>query len=57
LEKFVWTTFWDIIFDTESMAIHHPLQRSPSDLFKPTFFEKRQQKMEERLEILDDPDA
>ncbi|MDI9878789.1 VRR-NUC domain-containing protein [Flectobacillus longus] len=49
--------FWDIIFDTESMAIHHPLQRSPSDLFKPTFFEKRKQKMEERLEILDDPDA
>jgi len=49
--------FWDIIFDTESMAIHHPLQRSPSDLFKPTFFEKRRQKMEERLEILEDPDT
>ena len=36
--------FWDIIFDTDSLAIHHPLQRSPSDLFKPTFFEKRKEK-------------
>ncbi|MCU0470794.1 MAG: VRR-NUC domain-containing protein, partial [Arcicella sp.] len=40
--------FWDIIFDTDTLAIHHPLQRSPSDLFKPTFFEKRKEKMEER---------
>ena len=48
--------FWDIIFDTESMAIHHPLQRSPSDLFKPTFFEKRKTKMEERLKVLEDSD-
>jgi hypothetical protein len=49
--------FWDIIFDTDSLAIHHPLQRSPSDLFKPTFFEKRKEKMEERLKILEDEDA
>ena len=49
--------FWDIIFDTESLAIHHPLQRSPSDLFKPTFFEKRKEKMEERLKMLEDEDA
>ncbi|MFC0181386.1 VRR-NUC domain-containing protein [Pseudarcicella hirudinis] len=46
--------FWDIIFDTETLAIHHPLQRSPSDLFKPNFFEKRKSKMEERLEIFED---
>jgi hypothetical protein len=49
--------FWDIIFDTESLAIHHPLQRSPSDLFKPTFFEKRKEKMEDRLKMLEDEDA
>ncbi len=49
--------FWDIIFDTDSLAIHHPLQRSPSDLFKPTFFEKRKEKMEERLQMLEDEDA
>jgi hypothetical protein len=49
--------FWDIIFDTDTLAIHHPLQRSPSDLFKPTFFEKRKEKMEERLKILEDADA
>jgi hypothetical protein len=49
--------FWDIIFDTDTLAIHHPLQRSPSDLFKPTFFEKRKEKMEERLLMLEDEDA
>ncbi len=49
--------FWDIIFDTDTLAIHHPLQRSPSDLFKPTFFEKRKERMEERLLILEDEDA
>ena len=49
--------FWDIIFDTDSLAIHHPLQRSPSDLFKPTFFEKRKEKMKERLKMLEDEDA
>ena len=49
--------FWDIIFDTDSLAIHHPLQRSPSDLFKPAFFEKRKEKMTERLKMLEDEDA
>jgi hypothetical protein len=49
--------FWDIIFDTDTLAIHHPLQRSPSDLFKPTFFEKRKERIEERLQMLEDADA
>lgn len=49
--------FWDIIFDTDTLAIHHPLQRSPSDLFKPTFFEKRKERMEERLLMLENIDA
>lgn len=49
--------FWDIIFDTESMAMHHPLQRSPSDLYKPVFFDKRKAKMEERLLLLEDEEV
>ncbi len=48
--------FWDIIYDTASMAIHHPLQRSPSDLYKPDFFENRKEKFTERLQMLDDKD-
>lgn len=47
--------FWDIIFDTEALAIHHPLQRSPSDLYKPIFWEKRRNKLLNRLANL--PDA
>ncbi len=47
--------FWDIVFDTNAMAIHHPLQRSPSDLYKPIFWENRRNKLLERLEILNDP--
>ena len=61
-ENYLWRSlfgllFWDIIFDTDTLSIHHPLQRSPSDLFKPTFFEKRKERMEERLQILEDFDA
>lgn len=57
-ENFLWNTlfgllFWDIIFDAGSAAIHHPLQRSPSDMFKPTFFDKRREAMIERMELLD----
>src|SRR5690606_37941744 len=29
--------FWDIIYDTNVQAIHHPLQRIPSDFFQPGF--------------------
>jgi hypothetical protein len=47
--------FWDIIFDTKAMAIHHPLQRSPSDLYKPIFWENRRNRLIERLEILENP--
>ncbi|MFN8356678.1 MAG: VRR-NUC domain-containing protein [Spirosomataceae bacterium] len=47
--------FWDVIFDTEALAIHHPLQRSPSDLYKPQFWEKRRNRLVERLELLQQP--
>jgi VRR-NUC domain len=45
---------WDIIFDTDAMAMHHPLQRSPSDLYKPTFWERRRNSLVERVELLHD---
>ncbi|MFT4033574.1 MAG: VRR-NUC domain-containing protein [Siphonobacter sp.] len=45
--------FWDIIFDAGTSAIHHPLQRSPSDIYKPTFFEKRRPALLERLDLLE----
>lgn len=44
--------FWDIIFDTASQAIHHPLQRMPSDIFLPDFYRKRQKALYERCEEL-----
>ena len=34
--------FWDIIFDPSLVAFHHPLQKRPSDLYLPDFFEKKQ---------------
>jgi hypothetical protein len=58
-ENFLWNglfglLFWDVIFDTSVAAFHHPLQRSPSDLYKPIFFEKRRGALLERLDYLDD---
>ena len=49
--------FWDIVFDTDSMAIHHPLQRTPSDLYKPQFWEKRRNRLIERLELLENQEV
>ncbi len=57
-ENYLWKSlfgllFWDIIYDTESLAIHHPLQRAPSDIYKPIFFETRRTKLLERLDLLE----
>lgn len=49
--------FWDIVFDTDSMAIHHPLQRTPSDLYKPQFWEKRRNRLVERLELFENQEV
>jgi hypothetical protein len=48
--------FWDIIYDTEALAMHHPLQRAPSDIYKPVFYESRRPKIIQRLDILHDTD-
>lgn len=45
--------FWDIIYDTNVQAIHHPLQRMPSDFYQPDFFRKRAPQIRQRLALLD----
>lgn len=47
--------FWDIIYDQNVQAIHHPLQRMPSDFYQPDFFRKRHTAIRERLSELDTP--
>lgn len=49
--------FWDIIYDTNVRAIHHPLQRVPSDFFLPDFYVKRETMLRERLASLPDNQA
>jgi VRR-NUC domain len=44
--------FWDIIYDANVQAIHHPLQRMPSDFYLPDFYVKRQDALKDRLETL-----
>ncbi len=41
--------FWDIIHDSTVQAIHHPLQRAPSDFYAPDFYPKREEQFRKRL--------
>ena len=41
--------FWDIIYDANVSAIHHPLQRAPSDFYLPNFYLKREDLLKKRL--------
>jgi hypothetical protein len=41
--------FWDIIHDANVSAIHHPLQRAPSDFYLPDFYLRREGAMKKRL--------
>ncbi|RDB03758.1 VRR-NUC domain-containing protein [Runella aurantiaca] len=45
--------FWDIIYDTNVQAIHHPLQRMPSDFYQPDFYRKRVAQIRQRLSELE----
>ncbi|MBC8155919.1 MAG: VRR-NUC domain-containing protein [Bacteroidetes bacterium] len=45
-------TFWDIIYDADAQAIHHPLQRAPSDFYAPDFYLKREVLLKNRLDAL-----
>ncbi|GHB80387.1 VRR-NUC domain-containing protein [Persicitalea jodogahamensis] len=49
--------FWDIIYDTNVRAIHHPLQRVPSDFFLPDFYIKRESLLKNRLSELTDRES
>ncbi|GAA4445810.1 hypothetical protein GCM10023189_00160 [Nibrella saemangeumensis] len=44
--------FWDIIYDANVQAIHHPLQRTPSDFYLPDFYMKREDLIKKRLSEL-----
>ncbi|GAA4398681.1 hypothetical protein GCM10023187_09530 [Nibrella viscosa] len=44
--------FWDIIYDANVQAIHHPLQRTPSDFYLPDFYLKREDLIKKRLSEL-----
>ncbi|GAB4023043.1 VRR-NUC domain-containing protein [Spirosoma koreense] len=44
--------FWDIIYDANVSAIHHPLQRAPSDFYLPDFYLKREELLKKRLNEL-----
>lgn len=44
--------FWDIIYDANVQAIHHPLQRTPSDFYLPDFYMKREDLIKKRLNEL-----
>jgi hypothetical protein len=61
-ENYLWNAmfgvlFWDIIFDEDQDAIHHPFQLAPSDLRREDFWEKRQKQLLERTAILDDKNS
>ncbi|GAA4432846.1 VRR-NUC domain-containing protein [Ravibacter arvi] len=45
--------FWDVIYDQNVQAIHHPLQRVPSDFFLPDFYQKRAHLLQQKKEALD----
>lgn len=44
--------FWDIIFSAVNGAFINPFQRAPLDLFSETFYERRQQAINNRLALL-----
>ena len=61
-ENYLWNAFfgilfWDIIFDENQGAIHHPFQLAPSDLRRDDFWEKRREKLLARTAILEDEES
>lgn len=48
--------FWDIIYDANVSAIHHPLQRAPSDFYLPDFYLRREALLRNRLAELETRD-
>ncbi len=59
-ENYLWRgffglLFWDIIFDEDCEAIHHPFQARPTDFYTPNFLKRRKQKLTQRLAVLEKP--
>ncbi len=57
-ENFLWRNLfglllWEELFDQELEGFHHPLQRVTSDLYSPSFFEKRRETIEQKMARLD----
>ncbi|MGB5931369.1 MAG: VRR-NUC domain-containing protein, partial [Cyclobacteriaceae bacterium] len=57
-ENYLWRNlfglvFWEELFDGKSHALHHPLQRTPSDLYHSGFYQTRQNGLKSKLAILD----
>ncbi|MCY7360090.1 MAG: VRR-NUC domain-containing protein, partial [Rudanella sp.] len=48
--------FWDIIYDANVSAIHHPLQRAPSDFYGADFYLRREALLRNRLAELETRD-
>ena len=60
VENYLWRgffglLFWDIIFDEDCEALHHPFQARPTDFYTPDFLKKRKSKLTQRLTVLDKP--
>ena len=61
IENYLWRSFfgllfWDIIFDQDCEALHHPMQITPTDFYTPAFLHKRKQQLLARLKVLQHPD-
>lgn len=60
-ENYLWRSFfgllfWDIIFDQDCEALHHPMQITPTDFYTPAFLRKRKKQLLARLEVLQHSD-
>ena len=60
-ENYLWRSFfgllfWDIIFDQDCEALHHPMQITPTDFYTPAFLRKRKKQLLARLKVLQHPD-
>ncbi len=60
-ENYLWRSFfgllfWDIIFDQDCEALHHPMQITPTDFYTPAFLRKRKPQLLARLKVLQHAD-
>nr|WKN35159.1 VRR-NUC domain-containing protein [Tunicatimonas sp. TK19036] len=60
VENYLWRgffglLFWDIIFDEDCEALHHPFQARPADFYTPDFLARRKDKLIQRLKVLEKP--